>query len=563
MRRSAAVVVPLFASAFIWMSVARAQGGRGGGEWTTIGNDAQRSSWVRADAKISKERMQKPGFQFLWSLKLDNDPSQLNSLTPAVLLDRYIGYRGFRSLAFVGGSSDDIFAIDTDLGRIEWQNHYSSGPSQPSGSYACPGGLTSSATRPTSAALPAAAAGRGGGFGRGGPARSGVGQPGQGAVTLAEVAAARRGAGFSGAPGGPGAPPPAAPPPAAPGGPGSFGRSPTVVYALTSDGMLQSLYVSNGADAQPPLRFLPANANALGLIVVDNVAYAATTQSCGGAENGVWALDLDSKQVTIWKSGGGGTLGSAGPAFGPDGMLYVTAGERLVALEAKTLKEKDWYAAGRQDFTASPVIFDYKGKTLIAATTQDGRIHLLESTALGGADHKTPLYKTPAYSNAADFVPGALASWQDSRGTRWVLAPTAGPVPSDAGFTITNGYVTSGAIIAWKVTDHSGAPALEPGWVSRDMVSPLPPMVINDVVFALSSGEFRSTDSKLTAAHRAQRSSRAVLHALDGATGKELWNSGNTITSFVHGGGLSGGGSQLYLGTYDGTLYAFGFPIEH
>ena len=28
-------------------------------------------------------------------------------------------------------------------------------------------------------------------------------------------------------------------------------------------------------------------------------------------------------------------------------------------------------------------------------------------------------------------------------------------------------------------------------------------------------------------------------------------------------GGVSGGGSQIYLGTSDGTLYAFGFYIEH
>jgi hypothetical protein len=52
------------------------------------------------------------------------------------------------------------------------------------------------------------------------------------------------------------------------------------------------------------------------------------------------------------------------------------------------------------------------------------------------------------------------------------------------------------------------------------------------------------------------------LYALDSASGRELWNSGNTITSFARG-GLSGGGSQVYLGTYDSTLYTFGFPIEH
>ena len=32
-----------------------------------------------------------------------------------MLLDRLIGYRGFKALAFVGGSADRVFAIDTDL----------------------------------------------------------------------------------------------------------------------------------------------------------------------------------------------------------------------------------------------------------------------------------------------------------------------------------------------------------------------------------------------------------------------------------------------------------------
>jgi outer membrane protein assembly factor BamB len=95
------------------------------------------------------------------------------------------------------------------------------------------------------------------------------------------------------------------------------------------------------------------------------------------------------------------------------------------------------------------------------------------------------------------------------------------------------------------------------------MVSPLPPAIVNGVVFALSSGEFRSSDPQLTAAQRAQRSSPAILYALDASTGKELWNSGSTITSFVHSGGLAAGGGRVYVGGYDGTQYAFGFPMEH
>jgi len=54
-----------------------------------------------------------------------------------------------------------------------------------------------------------------------------------------------------------------------------------------------------------------------------------------------------------------------------------------------------------------------------------------------------------------------------------------------------------------------------------------------------------------------------VIYALDGATGKPLWDSGKSITSFVHGGGVSGGANQIYLTTYDQKLYVFGFPIEH
>jgi hypothetical protein len=102
---------------------ASAQFGRSGAEWVTNGSDAQRSFSIPTDSKISGDAMQKPGFQFLWKVKLNNEPVQLNSLTPAVLIDRYIGYRGFRSFAFVAGSSNTISAIDTDLNRIEWQVH--------------------------------------------------------------------------------------------------------------------------------------------------------------------------------------------------------------------------------------------------------------------------------------------------------------------------------------------------------------------------------------------------------------------------------------------------------
>lgn len=524
----------------------------------TSNGDAQRSAWVRSDAKISKESMSrsgsKPGFQFLWKLKLDNQPRQLNSLAPPSTLERLIGYRGFRMLGFVGGSSDKIFTIDTDLGRMEWEKKLVAKPSTDAGTLACPGGMTTGVVRPTVASIPSSAAG-GGGFGRSTPAKSAVGEPGQGAVTLATVR-----------PNPPGPPPgsqppqPARPNPANPPG-GQFGAGPFLVYALSSDGMFHSLHLSNGADYEPPVKFLPPNANANGLIVVDNFAYVVTEGNCGGAANGVWALDLTSKQVMTWK---GNVVGSAGPAFGGDGTIYVATGSggespnSIVALDPRTLSVKGAYSAGGVGFSSTPVIFEYKGKTLLTATTKDGRVHLIDSANLSGA-----LFTSPASSKASDFSPSALASWQDASGVRWILAPTEGTQAADLGFKADNGAATKGAVVAWKIVEQSGAPTLQPGWASRDLVSPLTPTIINGVVFVTSSGEHRVNDAKVTAAQRARRSSRAVLYALDGMTGKELWNSGSTIASFARGGALSGGVGQIYLGTYDGTIYAFGFPMEH
>ena len=538
-----------FACAFVCVGAAHAQFGRGGGEWSTAGGDAHRSSSVATDPKISKESLSKPGFALFWKMKLNNEARQLNGLMPPTLMDRHIGIHGFRSFGFVTGSADNVYAVDTDLGRIDWQKTFGPKSAPADGSLNCPGGMTTGTARSIGAAFPAAMpAGRGGGGGgRGGPAKSGVGEPGEGAVTIAELAARAAAAEAGGAGGRRG------------GGGGRGQRMAVVVDSLSSDGMFHTNYVSNGDEPNPAIRFLPGkDANAQGLIVVDNVAYVATVGVCGGVPKGVWALDIASKAVTSWKPESGEVAGSEGPAFGGDGTLYVsTTGGDLVSLAAKTLKVKDVYRAG-QELTSTPVIFQYKEKTLLAATTKDGRIHLVDSAAMSGTS-----VKNAPYSTASDFIPGALATWQDAAGTRWILAPAAGPMAADTKFAASNGAVSNGAIVAWKVVEQNGAAALEPGWVSRDLVSPLTPLVINGVVFAVSSGELRSKDSKMTAAQREKGSVPAVVYALDGATGKELWNSGKTISSFVHGGGLSGGAGQIYLGTHDGTLYSFGFPIEH
>ena len=145
-----------------------------------------------------------------------------------------------------------------------------------------------------------------------------------------------------------------------------------LVHALTADGMLHSLYVSNGRNRSAPIRFLPANANARGLIIVDGIAYVATSNQCGGAPDGVWALDLESGRVTTWTSEAGAVVGPAGMAIGPDGTVYAaTRNGPLVALEARSLQRTAVSAS--TGFRSSPVVFDYEGRDHVAAIARNGR----------------------------------------------------------------------------------------------------------------------------------------------------------------------------------------------
>jgi outer membrane protein assembly factor BamB len=112
-----------------------------------------------------------------------------------------------------------------------------------------------------------------------------------------------------------------------------------------------------------------------------------------------------------------------------------------------------------------------------------------------------------------------LSTFEDADGTRWIFAAASAPIPA------TTGAAPPGAVVAFKLIDQNGTPALQPAWTSRDIASPVTPSFVNGVVFALASGESRTA---------AQRPANAVLYALDATTGKELWNSGTTITSSVH-----------------------------
>jgi outer membrane protein assembly factor BamB len=305
------------------------------------------------------------------------------------------------------------------------------------------------------------------------------------------------------------------------------------IFLVTSDGMAHAITFDSGKEAYKPVEFLPAGSAPSDMIVVDDTLYAATMAGCGSAPNSIYALDVatkDMKPLSNWKAGGGNILGA--PAFNKSGTLFVATDKGLYALKAKTLAATTVVEA---PLASTPVVITGKDKDWVAAGTKDGSIVLMEGTGAACTPVKV----------AVGFEPTALATYDDASGAHWLLA--------------TDTTKATGAIHAFKVAENGGTPSLQVVWKSADMAAPGRPIIVDGVVFALATGADRGGNGMKPAI----KGTHATVYALNAETGKPLWDSGNAITSFVGTGGLSFNESQLFLSTFDNTLYAFGRPEPH
>jgi hypothetical protein len=531
MQRSLARQAALwFAGAFLISGVARAQG-TPRGFWTVPDGDPAHNSWQKAETEITSETVGKD-FKFLWKIKLGNGPAKSASFSEPLLYPGLITGLGFKDMA-LWADANTLYAVDSELGTLVWQKDFKLAHQ------ACGSNIQIVTEAPP----------------------------------VIHFGAPR-----------PAAPHPAAPPPRPPAeeplppaerhvgvaaGGGYFGLR--GIYVLTSDGYIHEQIMATGLDYAPAVKFFPApNGSSFGLNMNDKVVYTAAGSGCKNIANAIWSIDLKTPDYTVssYKTQKLNVNGLTGPAIGQDGTAYIMTGggpddpaagvyaNSVVALTADGLKVKDWYApaaaAKSNTLNASPVVFAYKDKELIAAPggkyggREYGDIVLLDSQSLGGPDHHTPLDKSGLMSKA----PGrgaweSLATWQDKAGVPWVLASIVGPV---AKFPGSNGPAAHGSIVAFKVEEKDGHIGLTPAWISRDLRNPAPPVIANGVVFALEGGD---------------ASNHATLYALDAATGKQLYSSGDAIETYTHLAGMSVGDGHVFFTTHDNTLYSFGIPLEH
>jgi outer membrane protein assembly factor BamB len=526
----------------VLLATTHAQVGRGGSAWLTARGDAQRTSWIRSDALISVQAMSKPGFALQWKTTLENASRKNYGIGGGVSAP---GVTLFVPMQLVTGSSNNVYAIDSDTGYLVWQRHFDA--TLPAPTDACPGGTLSAATRLVSAApLTVAAEPQRGGAGRATQGyHSVLGQPGEGAPVEVRGggpgrggAAPAAGRGAAGPPNAAGGAPAGAPPAgqradAAPGrgaGQGGFGRGPAepipgappeqvagggglnhpsgVVYVISSDGVLHVMGLQSGKDLQKPAPFVPANSRWSDPIAVGTMLYTSTSGGCGGAPDAVWAIDLESpdKPVVSWKSAHP-LIGSI--AFTTDGRLVTVTSSAVNTMDAKTLQGGEALNVSDAEFVTGPTVIRDGDRELVAVGTKGGGISLVNTP---------PTTSTRRRSGAAV---ASLATWQDDTNAGWILVPT------------------EHAVEAVRVGATGG-----PDWTASNLTAPATPIIVNGVVFVLEQGP------------------AAVLHAYDGKTGKELWTSGKTMTAGAAPGSFWSAFGQIYVGTADGTLYTFGFNDE-
>lgn len=512
MRRAAAVV----GAAMLAAGLAAAS------DWTTFGADPQRSGWAKKEDTLSTANAAK--LKLEWSIHLDNQSIELNSLTAPIVQERVITPSGFKDIVYVAGSQDKVFAVDADSGKLLWSRALSrEGEPKQKPHWLCPNSLNATPV---------------------------------------------------------------------------IDKRTHTLFVMASDGMLHSLSTVNGEDLKPPQRMVPPYGKAWSLNIFDKRLYTVTSQGCNGVKSAVFAMDLaepDRPVSTVQVStAGGGIWGRAGGAISEKtGNIYVETGDgpsdaalgkyanSFVAVD-RTSKLVDYYTPtnykwiDKKDLDMgdiSPVVFSLGERELVAGGGKEGVLYLLDAKSLGGADHHTPLYRSPLLANSdVDFAGrgfwGALSSWQDAAGTRWLLAPAWGPATKAAKFPVTYGDAPDGSVMAFRVVERGGAPVLDPAWQSVNMGVPEPVAIANGVVFALSSGEStRQVDSNGQIYNSAQRiqlsTGHAVLYALDAETGKVLFSSGDAMKSFSHFSGISVSNGRVFAVTHDSTLYAFGLGEEN
>ena len=521
-------------------------------EWATWGYDPERSGWNRAENTLSTRNVSR--LKPVWSTQLST-PTELNTLstvTAPVIAANVPTPQGPRNILYVHGRDDTLFALDVTSGAILWQKSFVNAvKANKPPDWQCSN---------TPQATPTIDKARG------------------------------------------------------------------LIFLISNDGNLRALNLADGAEMMTPTEFVSPFARAWSLNLIDNVVYSTSGRACAevvnqdspmyaaamsglvrrgsgvlrdaSAVNAMDVKDLKNPRTTYFFTSGArpaAPWGRGGVARGPKNSVILETSngrwdpmrgdfsESILKLAPKAVRIMDTFVPSnyahnlQKDLSgsASPVVFEFGGKTLIAATQKEGVLRILDANNLGGDNHMTPLWQSPRLGNDEETgtdpgrgVWGAITTYE-SGGRRFLYIPMHGGNGKDAPpFPVNQGATPHGSIMAFEVIQKDGKISAIPLWQSGDMIMPDPPVVANGVLYATQTGGqamqnfLKPGDRRM--AIRESNTMRATpvgnlrLFAFDAVTGKQLYDSKNAITNWVHFSEPVVAMGKVFLVTHDAKVHAFG-----
>jgi outer membrane protein assembly factor BamB len=556
---SAALALSLAPLASFAQTSAPPAGAPAARDWTTWGYDQERTGWNRGETALGKTNVSK--LKLLWSTQLSTVPNNeaLSTLTAPLVFEGVDVGGATKSLVFLLGADDTLFALDADSGKVVWRKTYPN-PEKPQH-----------------------------------PADTSCANAAQDTPVIDKA----RG----------------------------------LIFFVPSDGKLRAARLADGAEAMRPKPMLAAYARAWSLNLIDDVIYAPSGRGCGNLDphstmataavadafkpggdivllepasiSAMDVHDLTNPVLTRYYTSGGrpnGAWGRGGvvkadrgvivqtadgpvdPASGNYGLSYLKLAPRATRL-LDSYTPANFKRLNTYDLdlgSASSTTFPLGKRAVVAGAGKEGVLYVLDVDNLGGADHSTPLYKSPLLGNDAasgtepgQGVWGATSTYLNPEGRRFVYVPMRGPPSKDAPtFKFANGPVPHGSIMAFELTDQSGAVKLSAEWTSPDLITPDPPVIANGVVYAVQTGDqpllqrpaqngvkfgVKGPEADL---FRATPIGPMVLYALDAETGKTLYSSGNLIPGWTHFSEPVVALDKVFLETHGGLVLAFGLPSK-
>ncbi len=294
-----------------------------------------------------------------------------------------------------------------------------------------------------------------------------------------------------------------------------------VVFFITGDGVLRGLNLADGAERLAPVPMTAPFARAWSLNLIDNVLYSTSGRACGEVSDksqpGICRRHLGPAPRRQWSAAGclgrqcrrcqrprpsaGHRISSsaarvrprpgaaAAPRARPAASCWRPAtaamirpsgdfSESILKVSPKAARLMDSYTPTNwmdnlmhdMSGSATPVVFNFAGKTLVAASQKEAVLRILDAANLGGPNHMTPLWQSPKLGNdektgtdPSRGVWGAIATYENN-GHRYLYLPLYGHPSKDAPvFPITNGPREDGSVMAFEVKNDGGKISADAG----------------------------------------------------------------------------------------------------